>query len=266
MHRRALTLPAMLVAVVVAIGACGGGAPPLSDPTEILTKAVEALQKVKAVRLEAAVDGTVKLDPTGTGQATDISVAGTKLTGDVNVESGDLQMSLEVPALLGLTADFIVVGEDSYVRTSFTGDKYQKGTAAAPGLPVNPPDPQQGLTELQTWLKRPEVGPRKLADASCASRTCYQVEIDLSADDLRALLPDLSGLGTPGLGTPGLGTPGLGDATVLLTVLVEKDTLRPVSITAKLTATQMGDVSLTLTLSNWDEALNITAPPADQVQ
>lgn len=251
MHRRALTLLAMIVVAAIAVGACGGSTPALSDPTEILTRSVETLQKAKTVHFEATVDGTVKLDLTGTGQGGDIALTGTSLTADLDIANGDATMSLAVPAMLGLTADVIVVGEDSYTRTSFTGDKYQKGSAAAAGLPVDAADPQQSLKKLQDWLKKPEVAPKKLADASCASKTCYQVEIDLSAEDLAALAPDLTDLG---------------DATVLLTVLVEKDTLRPVSVDVKVTSTEVGDVSLALALSKWDEAVSITAPSADQIQ
>lgn len=251
MHRRALTLLAMIVVAAIAVGACGGSTPALSDPTEILTRSVETLQKAKTVHFEATVDGTVKLDLTGTGQGGDIALTGTSLTADLDIANGDATMSLAVPAMLGLTADVIVVGEDSYTRTSFTGDKYQKGSAAAAGLPVDAADPQQSLKELQDWLKKPEVAPKKLADASCASKTCYQVEIDLSAEDLAALAPDLTDLG---------------DATVLLTVLVEKDTLRPVSVDVKVTSAKVGDVSLVLALSKWDEAVSITAPSTDQIQ
>jgi len=252
MHRRRLLSPAiLLVTAAIAVGACGGSTTVLSDPTEILTKSVETLQKAKTVHLEATVDGTVKLDLTGSGQAGNIALTGTSLTGDLDIANGDATMSLAVPAMLGLTADVIVVGEDSYTRSSFTGDKYQKGSAASAGLPVDAADPQKSLKELQDWLKKPEVAPKKLADASCASKTCYQVEIDLSAEDLTALAPDLTDLG---------------DATVLLTVLVEKDTLRPVSVDVKVTSTGVGDVTVALALSKWDEALSITAPPADQVQ
>lgn len=252
MHRRFPALAALLVVVALAAGACGGGTTTnLTDPSDILTKAVESMQKAKTVHLEATVDGTVSLDLTGTGTAGDVALTGTKLAADVDVEKSNLTANLAVPAILGLTADVIVVGEDSWTRTSLTGDKYQKGSASDSGIPVDPSDPEQSLKDLAEWLKKPEVSPKKLDDASCGSKQCYQVEIDLSAEELKVLMPDATDLG---------------DATILLTVLVEKDSLHPASLTAKVTASDVGDLTLTLSFSNWDKSLDIKAPPADQVQ
>lgn len=251
MHRRALALPALLVAVALVAGACGGSAPSLSDPGEILTKAVETLQKAKSLHLEATVDGTAKLDLTGSGQPSQLALTGTSLGADLDLEKSTNHITLAVPALLGLTAEVITVGEDTYTKSSLTGEKFQKGTTSATGLPVDPGDPQQGLKDLKEWLAKPEVDPKKLADASCGSKTCYQVEIDLSAADLKALIPEAATMA---------------DGSVVLTVMIQKDTLRPVSLEAKLSATDLGELTLTVTLSKWDEPLSITAPPADQVQ
>jgi len=251
MHRRALALPALLVAVAIAIGACGGATPGLTDPSEILTKAVEALQDVKTVHLEASVEGTIKFDLTGTGEGGDLGLGNTRLTADVDVENGNLTASLAIPAMLGMTADVIVVGEDSYTRTSFTGELYSKGALSDTGIPVDTTDPAASLEELKAWLDKPEVAPKKLDDASCGSKSCYQIQIDLSTDELRAMMPDATDLG---------------DAQLILTVLVEKDTLKPASFVVKAGATDMGEVTLTLTLSKWDQSLTITAPPADQVE
>ncbi|MBF8290392.1 MAG: hypothetical protein HW391_1360 [Chloroflexi bacterium] len=49
-------------------------------------------------------------------------------------------------------------------------------------------------------------------------------------------------------------------------VLVEKDALRPVTLTLKLTAADVGDLTVALTLSKWDEAPRIEVPPADQIE
>jgi len=251
MHRRAFALPTLLVVAAIAVGACGGSTPAISDPSEILTKAVESLQKAKTVHMEATVDGTLSLDLMGTGQAGDVTLTGTKLTADVDIEDGNLEASVAVPAILGLTADVVVVGDDTYTRTSMTGDKYQKSSTSGSGLPVDTTDPEQSLKDLQEWLSKPEVGPEKLDDTSCGSKSCYQVKIDLTADELGALIPEAGDLG---------------GAAVVLTILVEKDTLHPASMTFDVTAAELGDLTLTLSLSKWDESLDISAPPADEVQ
>ena len=37
-------------------------------------------------------------------------------------------------------------------------------------------------------------------------------------------------------------------------------------MTFEVTAAELGDLTLTLNLSKWDESLDIAAPPADEVQ
>ena len=56
-RRRTFILPSALVIVALLVAACGGNAAPsLTDPSEILTKAITAMQSAKSVHLEASVD------------------------------------------------------------------------------------------------------------------------------------------------------------------------------------------------------------------
>jgi hypothetical protein len=246
MHRRALAALSLLLVAAFALAACGPAAKPdLTDPSAIITGAVASMQKAKTVHLAATVDGTINGSLTGLGSG-DISLAGTTLEGDVDIAGSNAHFSASAPALLGLSADIIVVGTDTYAKVSLTGPKYQKSTTAA-GTPT---DPAAALKDLQDFLAKPEVKPTKKDDAACGSKKCYQVVIDLTADELKTLMPDQT----------------IGDAGVTLTLLVEKDTLYPVSVTVALKGTDVGDLSLTLTLSNWDKPVTITAPPADQVE
>jgi hypothetical protein len=247
MHRRALALPALLMAVAIAIGACGPASPGIEDPAEILAKAIEALQDVKTVHLEAGVEGKINFDPTGAGGG-EITLGGTQLTADVDLEHSNLAGSVEIPAMLGMSAEIIVLDGETFTKTSLTGTKYTRSPVDTSGLPV---DPVAGIGELKAWLERPEIGPEKLGDASCGSKSCYQVKIDLSTADLFALFP---------------GTVTFSDAQIIVTVLVERDTLRPASFVVQAGATEMGELTITLTLTKWDESVSIQAPPADQIQ
>jgi hypothetical protein len=203
------------------------------------------LQKATSVHLAATVDGTFKADLTGTGSG-DLALAGTTLDADLDLANSNAHIKASVPAFLGLTADIIEVGSDTYTKISLTGDKYQKSTTTAGSTT----DPAAVLKQIKDFLAKPEVSPTKKDDATCGSKSCYQVEMDLTADELKTLLPDQT----------------LGDATVIVTLFVEKDTLRPVSATAHLTGTTIGDVTVKLTMTDWDKAVTITAPPADQVE
>lgn len=251
MHRRLLALPSLLVAAAIAVGACGPTTPALSDPGEILVKAVEALEGAKTVHLEAAIDGTVSLDLMGTGQGGDLALTGTKLVADLDLEEGDTAFELAVPAMLGLTVEAISIGADTWTRISLVSPKFQKGTTSDTGLPIDPGDPDSMVEGLKTWLEDPTVDPEKLDDTGCGSKTCYQVRIELAADDLLALVPDVIEAGS---------------GTVLLTVLVEKDSLRPAGFNIEVTAEGLGQLQIELSTSKWDESLDIEPPPADEVE
>lgn len=246
-RRRALITPALLIVVAIVAAACGGGSgPSLTDPKEILTKAVTAMQAAKSVHLEVSVDGTLSADLTGTGQGGDMSLTGTTLTADLDLANSNAHVAAAVPAFLGLTADIIIVGSDTYTKVSLAGDKYQKSATST----TDPTDPAVALREVTTFLDNPAVKPVKKDDASCGSKSCYQIEISLSAADLATLMSGDS----------------IGDATIVATILVEKDTLYPVSATLNLKGATVGDVTLTLALKDWDKSVTVSAPPADQVE
>lgn len=247
MHRRAFALPTLLVVAALVLGACGAGSgPALTDPKEILTKAVAAMQEAKSVHLEVTVEGTLTADLIGTGQPGEMSLAGTSLTADLDIANDNAHLTAVVPAFLGLTADIIVIGSDTYTKISLAGDKYEKSTTD----PGESTDPSAVLKEIADFLDKPEVAPVKKDDATCGSRSCYQVVINLTADDLETLMPDED----------------IGDATVVATIFVEKDTLHPVSATVTVSGAKVGELTLKIAMSEWDKSVTITAPPADQVE
>ena len=105
----------------------------------------------------------------------------------------------------------------------------------------------------------PGVAPKKGSDVACGSVQCYQVTIELTSDELKALAsPDPSA--TPDASAPAL------SGTVSLVVTVEKDTLHLAGITATVDGGADGKLDIKLTLSKWDVAVPIAAPPADQVK
>ena len=248
MHRRrAAVISTTMVVIALFVAACGGNSgPALTDPGEILTKALAAMQNAKSVHLEATVDGTVKADLTGAGTARELNIGGTNLTGDLDLAAKNAHVSAAVPALLGLTADVIIVGPDTFTKVSLSGDKYKKSTTSA----TDPTDPTVALKEVEAFLKRPEVKPVKKDDTDCGPKKCYRIELTLSAEDLKALIPDQD----------------LRGASIVATILIERDTLYPTSAIVTISAATFGELKATITLSNWDKSVTITAPPADQVE
>ncbi len=247
---RPLRLASLLAAAILAASACGPGAPALSDPKEILTKAVEALQAAKTVHLAVAVDGQFVLDILGTGGGS-MALAGTSLEGDLDIEAGKAKLTFAVPALLGLTGELISVDGASYVKTNITGELYQKSEAGA-ALPIDPTNPDALLNELNTWLEKPEIAPRKLDDVDCGGKKCYQVSIELNGAELAALSsPD------PASFDP--------NSLITLTFKVEKDPVRLHALAASIAMGAQGSLTIVLTLSDWDKGVTIEAPPDDQI-
>lgn len=253
---RRLGLVALPLAAFLA--ACGGApaAPALTDPNEIIVKSMETLQGAKSVHLEVGVSGSFNADLFGTGSPSELALDSTSFAGDLDIANERARVTFEIPALLGLTGEVLVIGDTSYLKTSLTGSQYQKSATDDAVGGDAPSDPAEAIANLRTALEETDgIDPVKGADATCGDKQCYSVDLDLDPSSL-------SGLGAEApLPIDELPT----DGTAKVTFLVEKDTLRPSSIVVAASAAAEGNVTLTLTLSRWDEPVTIDEPPADQV-
>jgi hypothetical protein len=252
MFRRLLVLGTV---ATIALGACSSGAPAapaLTDPKEILTKSVLTLKDVKSFHLHADVEGSVKLDMSGSGNPAAIDLKGTTADGDMDMTNKKFHMGLSAPALLGLTADIFVVGDTTYTKVSLLGDKYQKTVSTSSGDPAAVAgDPQKAIDEINKFLNTPGVAPTKQADEKCGDKDCYHVSMNLTSDQLGGVT---SGLGS---GAPtGTGT---------LDVWTQKGDLRPAKVAIGATMGDQGNVKVTLTLSNYDAAVTVNAPADSDV-
>jgi hypothetical protein len=252
---RRLALPAALVTSLL-LGACAAApaAPPLTDPNEILIKSVETLAETKSVHFAASLTGTFTGDLMGSGQESEFKLDGTTAEGDLDISGKKFRLSFSVPSFLGLNGELIQVGQNTYVKTSLTGAKYSKETSTE--LPVDEvTDPAKAGEGVREFLELPGVEPTKVADATCGdNKDCYQVEIDLSSEDLAGLASAAPAAGAD-----------LDEASMKITFGVEKETLRLSKITISMEAASQGSADLTLNMTKWDESVSINEPPADQV-
>lgn len=250
----------MLATVAVVAGACQSTPPALTDPREILTRSIAAVQGTKSVHLEAKLDGTVSMPGGGASAGPGIALGGTSLSGDVDIAGRRAHLTFQVPALLGLSGDLIEIGSTSYLKTSLTGPLYTQtdlGAAIASfapsGLPTSVPSINV-VGPIASFLALPGVSPTKKADAACGTSTCYQVEIDLSPAQIAALASPAPSLPID-----------ISTTSLTVTIAVDKVTLRPASVALAVDAGASGSLTLTTTLTNWDAAVSIAAPPADQI-
>jgi lipoprotein LprG len=248
MFRRLLFL---MTAATVALAACSSGtpaAPALTDPKDILTKTALTLKDIKTMHLHADVGGSVKLDLTGSGNAAPLDLKGTTADGDIDITNKKFHLSFGAPALLGLAADIIVIGDTTYTKvTPFLGEKYTKSTSDSTSDSVSDvTDPQKTIDEINKFLNTPGVAPTKAADEKCGDKDCYHVTMNLTSEQLGGI-------------TGGLGS-GAPTGTGTLDIWTQKNDLRPAKIAIAANAGDTGTVTVTLTISNYDAPVTVNAP------
>jgi hypothetical protein len=262
MSRRPFLATTLIAALALTLAACGGApaAQTLDDPIDILVGSVEKLTEAKSVRIDAALDGSFNVDMTGTGSATPFALDGTSASAQIDIENGNARATFTVPAFLGLSGELIQIGSTSYVKTSMTGPLYQKSESEE--MPTDVASELGGLSaediaEFRATLAKPELSPVKGDDVQCGDKQCYTVTMEVTEAEAAAL--GLDDLPTDELPTD------FGEGSFTVTFNVEKDTLRMAGITLAVDLGPEGALTLTLTMSGWDESVSIEAPPADQV-
>ena len=250
MPRRSMSTAAITAVLTLLVSACGT-TPGLTDPREIISQGIEATADVSSFHLELSVDGSVSVPDLGGGE---MSLNGTSVEGDFDLEGPAAQLAVAVPAFLGLTAEVIVVGEDMYLKSSLTGPLWQH-MEASEGNPVSEAaDPAAALEGLNEFLDNEDVEVEKLDDADCGDDSCYHVRLTIPASELTTDVPDV-----------GMPVDDLLGEDLVLDLLFDRNDAYLVEVSTELTAASMGTVSLTLGLSAFGEAVDVEAPPADEV-
>jgi len=260
MLRRFAALTAVLAVVVAA---CAPSAPELTDPKEILAKSALALKDVKTIQLKFDISGKVAFDPTGSGSNSQLDLAGTTATLDVDVAGQKLKATGLAPGFLNTGGEVIVA--DGAIYYKLTGPlaqgnaKYSKipipagaipapAASASAGASMNP---QVAIDEINKALAKLPSPPTKLADEKCGDVDCYHVSIHLSPEDLAKLASPAP-------------LPSAGTADITVDVWTRKNDLRTAKMTLGLKAGTQANVTVTMT-ATYDGAVSIAVPPADQV-
>jgi hypothetical protein len=115
-------------------------------------------------------------------------------------------------------------------------------------------DPTEQLDKVREFLDEDGVEVEKLDDAECGDTTCYAVRLTIPAE----LLSDAA----EGQDMD----PGdfVGEALVL-DLLFDKEDSWLTQASTRLAAEELGDLTLTVTLSDFNESVDVEAPPADEV-
>jgi hypothetical protein len=250
MHRPTRAFIAGLLIATLTVVGCGGAAGTLSDPRDILDAGVRSMSELETVHLEAELVGSIPFD-LGAGDGGEaIDLSGASLEADVDIEAAAAQMTIALPMLLGLEAEMIVVDDASYTRVSFLSDKYQRSAMTDEEGPAGAlQDPGKTLEDIISAIDDLETPPERLDDERCGEEDCYHVRVSLAGADLDELSKTAPGLGSTGT----------------LDVWVRKSDQR----IARLDLRGSDDpeaLSVTVTLSDYDKPLDITAPPPELIE
>lgn len=261
MNRPSRRLPAafgMLVGVAAVLSACGGPSlPELTDPTEIVTAALDSTEGARSVHLEVKLDGEINADLTGAGgTGTGIPLTGTTASADVDMAGGKARAAIAVPALLNFNADLIQIGETTYLKSSLGGPQYEI-IEATDELPVDPTDASGIFDDVGDLLTAEGVEPVKGDDVECGGRQCYTVMIELTPDELAEL---------GGGAATELVPIDIGAASFAFTIRVEKDTRKLAGINSVVSLGDQGSLTLDVAFSKWDQPVDISPPPPDQIK
>lgn len=243
----------ILVAVLAVLAACQS-TPAITDPVEIITQGLDATANLKSLHVSLTLDGSVTA-PEGGGT---FNLDSTSLEADVDIAGRNVSAHLAVPAFLGLTADLIVIGDDVWYRTSMGGTKWFHETNDMMGSPLPIPTASQGIQEMidkvEEALATEGVLTKKLADVACGDRQCYQVSVTVPTD----LMDEAGSMASLDPST-------IFGEGVVINLLFDREKLWLTEVSTSVDSEEVGTISATLSFSNFDEAVEFSAPPSPEV-
>lgn len=242
-------VPALAVATML-LAACGGSGPAIEDPREIVTQGIEATSQLKSMHIAITVDGSATVP----GSDSEVTLDGTTVEGDVDIGASQSHFSFTA---MGFNGELITDGADTYLKTPFTGPQWLKSTSTG-GDPVSElSDPTGVLNGVGGFLDTEGVEVEKLSDTDCGSGRCYAVRLTIPADQL-------SGMDALG-GMAGLDPSGLIGDSLVLDMLFDRDDLWLSEMSTEVGNASMGQLTLRVTLSDYDEDVSIEVPSPDEV-
>jgi hypothetical protein len=251
---------APIMVVMLAVLAACQSAPTYSNPTDIITKGLDATAQLKSFHVSLALNGSFSMPNAGGGK---INLDSTSLEADVDLPGKQAHLTFSVPALLGLSGDVVVIGQDLYVKTTMTGDKWTHQTnpmsSASPAEsasagPSASLDTASMIKAVKDFLAKDGVKTTKLADVDCGDRKCYQISVSIPSSQMAAA------------GAVASMDPStiFGDALVL-NLLFDQEKLWLTEISTSVESAKLGTFSAKLSFSKFDQAVTVSPPPSAEV-
>jgi hypothetical protein len=245
-HRR---IAPALAAATLLLAACGGAGPAPADPKDIVIQGLDAMVDVETVHFVLSLDGTATIPDLGG----EMNLGGTEASGDLSAD-GAAHVEFAVPAMFGLSGEIIALDGFSYTRTNLTGETWSKSPLEEDDPVTGALDPTEQLDRVREFLDKEGVEVERLDDAECGEETCYAVRLTIPGE----VLAEASE------GEDVVPSDLVGEALVL-DLLFDREDQWLTQLSTRIVAESVGELTLNVTLSDFDEPVEIEAPPADQV-
>ncbi len=267
-RRPALVFSGVLLALAVVGCGSSSGTPtaaPVSDPNEIITRSATGLTAVQTVHFGVAVSGSVNTSALGSsgsalGLSGSLKLDGTTVSGDIDIQKRAFHVAASMPTLLGLTADIIQVDGFQYTKISLVGTKYTKSPATTLPIPTAAPsaslDISSTVASLKSSLTAAGVTATLVGREQVDGRDAYHVSISLPKDLINQQIGALVGSTTSGISIDSLS----------LNYWVYVDSLNPAKMELKASSATVGNLTVTLTLTKYNQPVTIKAPADSEIQ
>lgn len=241
------------------------------DPYQVLTNAVTATAAATSVHLLAEANGTLNLGESMGN--TPLPIDGTKAEGDISITPLAVSLTFDVPLQgLAISGGLLVPGDgNAYVKLALPIGSMDDlwhvmpiGDLDVPSAISSPAPAADMAAQLKAELDKAGVTITDQGDVSCVAGTCTKLHLEIPASALGSDMGPIGDLGEL-LPTESAAPSVAPAAPIPADILVDNASGRLDSVSVAFADAASGtNVTLTITLSNYDAPVTVTAPPADQ--
>ena len=260
-----------------------------NDPNSIITQALSSGTAVKSFHMKIDIAGTIKASALqsaagstagglGAALTSDIKLDGTSIEGDVDVANEAAHLAVSVPALavlgnIPLTGDLIIKDSILYYQVSLLGAQYTEMDLGSLGssldsslgalssaLPIASALPTAAsltdeVAQMRQELQAAGVTTKLVGVEQIGGKNADHISVTIPLDQINAQIA------AEASAVPGMK---IDSATLDFWTYTDNYQLAKVQFTAA--SSTLGNLSFTVTVTNYDAPVTITAPAASAIQ
>lgn len=259
--------------------------PTPADPDALFSLGITEGPAWQSFHMKIAVGGTVKAaflktlgNPSWAKLTTDAVLDGTVMEGDVDAQNLAFHLAIAVPSVAAfgsaaVTGDLIIKDSNMYLKMASLGSKYREvklGTISKElGVPVSVPTPGGsaliGLANLtssiRSQLESAGVTPKVVGVEQIGGRDAYHIDLTVPLDKVNSDLA--AAAAKAGAGAAIVNE--LKIDSVSSGIWIYKDNYQLAQVQIAGASSTAGNLTFTMTLTNFDQPVTIDAPAASDV-